>query len=105
MEPPERLAWATPWTVRAASSAVASTSAARSAASCSSSTAVTSAPEAIASAHQAGGGCLRRAIGGIAQQRLADALAEDAGLAARRAEDRPAALVAPRVAVVGTQPA
>ena len=43
----------------------------------------------------------RRRVRGVAQQRLADALAEDAGLAARGAEDRPlvlaaAALGAPR---------
>ncbi len=36
----------------------------------------------------------RRRVGRVAQQRLADALAEDPGLAARRAEDRPLALVA-----------
>ncbi len=38
----------------------------------------------------------RRQVGGVAQQRLADALAEDAGLAARGAEDRPLALGPPR---------
>ena len=60
---------------------------------------------AVASWQHRLGGPQRGPVGGVAQQRLTDALAEDAGLAARGAEDRPFALVPLRVAVVSAQAA
>src|SRR2546428_6092544 len=47
----------------------------------------------------------RGVVGRVAQERLAEALAEDAGLAARRAEDGPGPLAALAVAAYGVQPA
>src|SRR5277367_269847 len=52
---------------------------------------------------QALGRTQRWYVGAVAQQRLADALPEDARLAARGAGDRPRSLLSPGVAVAGVQ--